>query len=87
MKKLFAAAAVSAILASASAAGAANMMMEKMTGMMQCSAGCNTQYMQCVMGANQMTSVPTEALNQVMANFQGSTACGQAAMACQQSCR
>ena len=87
MKKLFAAAAVSAMLASAGAAGAANMMMEKMTGAMQCSAACNTEYMQCVIGANQTTSVPTEALNQVKANFQGSTACGQAALACQQSCR
>ena len=87
MKKLFAAAAVSAIIASAGAASAANMMMEKMTGAMQCSASCNTQYVQCVLSANQMTKMPAEAVNQVVANFQGSTACGQAAMACQQSCR
>ncbi|WP_075996513.1 hypothetical protein [Salaquimonas pukyongi] len=82
MKKLLAATALCGLLASTGSAGAANMMMEKM----QCSAACNTQYMQCVMGANQMTSVPAEALNQIMANFQGSTACGQEAIACQQSC-
>ena len=82
MKMLLAAVAVSGLLASAGTAGAANMMMEKM----QCSASCNTQYMQCVMAANQMTSVPAEALMQIKTNFQGSTACGQEAIACQKSC-
>lgn len=66
-------------------ANAANMG-EKMMMMMQCSSACNAQYTQCLMNANQLAATPMEGMSQLMTNFQGSTACGQEAMMCQQSC-
>ena len=67
----------------ANAANAGDMMMS----MMQCSSACSTQYMQCVASAQQMASTPMEGMSQLKANFMASTECGNAAMACNASCK
>lgn len=59
---------------------------EKMMNMMQCSGACNTEYLQCVAAAQQLASTPMEGLSQLRTNFDNSTACGQAAIACNASC-
>jgi hypothetical protein len=74
-----------ALTAFASSASAANIA-EKMAMMAQCSATCNTQYLQCVASAQQLASTPMEGLNQVKTNFMNSTECGTAALACNSSC-
>ena len=67
MKNLIAAAAL--VLATTAGSASAGMM-DKMSGMMQCSAACNTAYMQCLGAANQFTSNPAAAGSQIAANFQ-----------------
>jgi hypothetical protein len=88
MKTLLKTSAAAAFILAGVAGSASAQMMDgdKMMGMMQCSAACNTEYMQCLMASQQMTSDPTMAMGQVQSNFQNATACGQAAMACQASC-
>lgn len=76
-----------ALTAMTGAVSAAQMQSGKMMGMMQCSAACSQQYMQCLMSANQMASSPSQGMAQLKSNFQGSTFCGQAAMTCNASCR
>jgi len=66
-------------------ASAANMG-DKMMGMMQCSSACSAEYLQCVGSAQKLASTPQEGLSQIAMNFEASTACGTAAMACQASC-
>jgi len=73
-------------LAAFSGSASAANMGDAMMGMMQCSAACSTEYLQCVGNAQQLASSPSEAMSQIAANFEASTACGQAAMACQASC-
>ncbi len=87
MKKTVSALFAGAMLLGVSFSGASANMGEKMMGMMQCSASCNSQYAQCVVSANKLASTPQEGMSQIVTNFQGSTACGQEAMACQASCR
>jgi len=71
--------ALSAMVGTASAAS--------MGEMMQCSAQCSKDMMQCVMSANQLAGTPAEGLSQIKSNVMGSTECGKASMACQASCR
>ena len=85
MKKIFVSGAALAMFAFAGTASAQNAA-GQMMNLMQCTAGYNTEYVQCLASANQMTSDPMKAGSQVMTNFQGSTACGQQAMACHKGC-
>ncbi len=88
MKKVLGltAATVFAMSAFASVSSAATMG-ENMMAMMQCSGACTTEYLQCVGSAQQLASTPAEGLSQIKTNFDASTACGQAAAACQASCK
>lgn len=87
MKTILKAAAVAAFAVSTmSGAALAQNMGDMMMSKAQCSAMCNSEYMQCVMASQQMTSDPMMALEQVRMNFSNATACGQAAMQCQQGC-
>ena len=87
MKKVIGTFFAGAMMMGAVAGGASAANMGDMMGMMQCSASCNTEYMQCVASAQQLASTPQEGMSQIASNFQASTECGKAAMACQSSCR
>lgn len=87
MKKVIGTFFAGAMMMGAVAGGANAAKMGDMMGMMQCSAACNTEYLQCVASAQQLAGTPQEGLTQIASNFQMSTECGNAAMACQASCR
>lgn len=87
MKKVLGLVTTATLMASASfsSATAANLG-EKAMMMMQCSSACNVEYLQCVASAQQLASTPQDGLSQIATNFSNSTACGQAALACNASC-
>lgn len=74
---------LSASMGTAAAQNAGEMVMMKM----QCSAACNTAYMQCVAASQQVTTDPMMVMEQVKMNFMMSAECGNQNMACQASCQ